>query len=69
MITYLFWADYGPFYYIFQLNKEIYFGLCLIGELKVNVFGKVEKRFVNGESDSITYFYQMLKKQLSDPIV
>jgi len=32
------------------------------GDADINVFNKVHKRLLNGEEDSLGYFYQMLKK-------
>lgn len=34
-------------------------------DVTTNPFNKIHKRFVNGEEDSISYFYQMLKKMLA----
>jgi hypothetical protein len=38
-----------------------------IGDVVLNVFAKIEKRFVNGMDDSITFFYKAFKNQLNTP--
>ena len=35
-----------------------------IGNVVLNVFAKIEKRFDNGMADSVTFFYEVFKKQL-----
>ena len=40
-------------------------GWCVqIGDLKIMVFNKIKKRFLNGDEDSISYYYQSLKQGL-----
>jgi hypothetical protein len=33
-----------------------------LSDAQINVFNKVKKRLLNGEEDSISYFYRMLKQ-------
>jgi hypothetical protein len=37
--------------------------------VKANVFAKVHKRFVNGEGDSLAYFYQGIKKAINNELL
>lgn len=41
-------------------------GWCVqIGDLRIMVFNKIKKRFLNGNEDSISYYYQSLKQGLA----